>query len=84
MHNPEDDNPVEAITSFNTASRLLDNVYNESGSRYGDAVRRCLLCPFDLRDASLDNEEFQQAVFTSIVTPLMQDLGDFDGSSRIR
>lgn len=84
MHSPEDDNPVEAITRFNTASRLLDNVYNESGSRYGDAVRRCLLCPFDLRDASLDNEEFQQAVFTSIVTPLMQDLGDFDGSSRIR
>ena len=84
MQNPEDIDPIEAVSSFKTASRLLDNVYSESGGRYGDVVRRCLFCPFDMRDASLDNEEFQEAVFDSIVTPLMQDLEDFNGSTRIR
>ena len=84
MQLPGDVDNVEAITSYRTASRLLDSVYNESGNRYGDVVRRCIQCPFDVRDASLDNEEFQQAVFEYIVTPLAQDLEDFNGSSRIR
>lgn len=72
------------MTNFNTASRLIDKVYTESGSRYGDVVRRCLKCPPDVRDASLDNERFQEAVFGSIVTPLRQDFEDFIGGSRIR
>ena len=81
----EDDlDKTEILTNFNTASRLLDYVYDESGSRYGDVVRRCLKCPPDVRDASLDNEEFQEAVFEFIVTPLRQDFEDFNGGSRIR
>ena len=84
MRIEEDIDKTEIITNFNTASRLIDYVYNESGSRYGDVVRRCLKCPPDVRDASLDNEEFQEAVFESIVTPLRQDFEDFNGSSRIR
>lgn len=81
---PEDVNTTVAFTNYQTAGRLLDYVYNESGNRYDDVVRRCLQCPFDVRDASLDNEDFQQAVFESIVTPLTQDLEDFNGGSRIR
>lgn len=84
MRIEEDIDKTEIITNFNTASRLIDYVYNESGSRYGDVVRRCLKCPPDVRDASLDNEEFQEAVFESIVTPLRQDFEDFNGGSRIR
>lgn len=75
---------TEVMTNFNTASRLIDYVYSESGTRYGDVVRRCLKCPPDVRDASFDNEEFQEAVFESIVTPLKQDFEDFNGGSRIR
>ena len=63
LQTPEDVNSVEAFTNYRTATRLLDYVYNESGSRYEDVVRRCLQCSFDLRDASLDNEEFQQGCF---------------------
>ena len=84
MRVAEDIDKTEMLTNFNTASRLVDYVYNESGSRYGDVVRRCLKCPPDVRDASLDNEEFQEAVFESIVTPLRQDFVDFNGGSRIK
>ncbi len=84
MQIQEDIDTTEIMTNFNTASRLIDYVYSESGSRYGDVVRRCLKCPPDVRDASLDNAEFQEAVFDSIVTPLRQDFEDFNGGSRIR
>ena len=84
MQIQEDKDKTEVVTNFNTASRLIEYVYSESGYRYGDVVRRCLKCPPDIRDASLDNEEFQEAVFESIVTPLRQDFEDFNGGSRIR
>ena len=84
MRVQEDIDTSEIMTNFNTASRLIDHVYCESGSRYGDVVRRCLKCPPDVREASFDNEEFQEAVFESIVTPLRQDFEDFNGGSRIR
>ena len=84
MRVEEDVDTTEIMTNFNTASRLIDHVYTESGPKYGDAVRRCLKCPPDVRDASLDNEEFQEAVYESIVTPLRQDFIDFNGGSRIR
>ena len=84
MRVEEDVDATEMLTNFNTAARLIDYVYSESGNRYGDVVRRCLKCPPDVRDASLDNEEFEAAVFESIVTPLKQDFEDFNGGSRIR
>ena len=84
MRVEEDLDTTDVMTNFNTASRLIDDVYSESGSRYGNVVRRCLKCPPDVRDASLDNEEFQEAIFESIITPLRQELEDFSGVSRIR
>ena len=46
--NTEDTDKRELLTSFNTATRLINHVYNESGNRYGDVVRRCLQqCPPD-------------------------------------
>lgn len=84
MHVPEDSDPNEAIGRKKTAQRLLRSVYNEMGIPYGDAVRRCLSQPFDVRDMSFDNEEFQQKVFDEIVTPLSNDLSNFIGESRIK
>lgn len=84
MRIEDDIESTEIITNFNTASRLIGRVYDESGERYGDIVRRCLKCPPDVRDASLDNKEFQEAVFDTIVTPLKQDFENFGGNSWIR
>ncbi len=83
MRTEHDMDKTEMITNFNTASRLIDYVYDESGSRYGDVVRRCLKCPPDVQDASLDNEKFQDAVFELIFTPLREDFENFEGASRI-
>ena len=84
MHVPEDGDPNDAATEVRTAHRLCNSVYSEMGTSYGDAVRRCLHQPFDVRDMSLDNEEVQQKVFDSIVTPLNDDLTNFNGQSRIK
>ena len=84
LEKPQDKASNEAITRLNTARRLLDGVYDEIGCRYGDVVRRCLFCPFDVREASLDNDEFQEAVFNNIVTPLFQDLEAFGGSRLLK
>lgn len=64
---------------MNTAQRLLDIVYNESGERYEAVVRRCLFCIFHTRDVNFDNEDFQQAVFDDVVTPLATDYKIFRG-----
>ncbi len=84
MRIEDDIESTEIMTNFNTASRLIGRVYDESGERYGDVVRRCLKCPPDVRDASLDNKEFQKAVFDTIVTPLKQDFENFNGNSWVR
>ena len=84
---PEDGPPTDTMTILNTASRLVDDVYNESGEQYGDVVQRCLICPFNLRNLrnyDLDNEEFEELVFNDIFTPLRQGFEDFEGRSRIR
>ncbi len=83
MRTEHDMDKTEMITNFNTASRLIEYVYEESGRRYGDVVRRCLKCPPDVRDPSIDNEDFQKAVFELIFTPLKEDFEDFEGGSRI-
>ena len=84
MRVPEDGDPNGTMTEMATAYRLSDSVYYEMGVSYGDAVRRCLYQPFDVRDMSLDNEELQEKVFDEIVTPLNNDLLNFNGGSRIR
>ena len=74
----------DQVTRLNTARRLLDQVYDESGGNYGDVVRRCLFCPFDVRKASVDNDDFQEAVFDNIVTPLFDDLEAFAGPAKVK
>jgi hypothetical protein len=82
MREPEDQDVDDAVIDLKTASRLIGDVYCESGGRYGDVVQKCLFW-HGSEDANLDNEELQQAVFESIVSPLLQDYQDFQGKSRI-
>ena len=79
MQIPEDIDQDESLTRFHTAIRKLNEIYNEIGGRYGDVVRRCLYCSFDVRDPNLDNEEFEQNVFDYIVTFLTEEIEVFDG-----
>ncbi|KAL9116231.1 MAG: hypothetical protein Q9227_000602 [Pyrenula ochraceoflavens] len=59
------------------ADRLVEDVYQKWGSRYGDAVRRCIRCDFDRRGASLEDEDFQSAVYDGVVSLLEDDLKQF-------
>lgn len=84
MRRPEDINVDETATRLATATRLHSSVYDEMGIPYGDVVRRCLFQLFDVRELSLDIEEVQQKVFDDVVTPLVDDLNNFNGVLRIR
>ena len=84
MQVPEDEDLSETMTEMAIARRLSDYVYYEMGVSYGDAVRRCLYQPFDMRNMDLDDEELQEKVFDEIVTPLNNDLLNFNGGARIR
>ncbi|KAL9023406.1 MAG: hypothetical protein Q9196_007223, partial [Gyalolechia fulgens] len=66
-------------TRLRTATRLHSWVYDEMGIPYGDVVRRCLFQLIDVRELSLDIEEVQQKVFDLVVTPLVDDLNNFNG-----
>ena len=73
MREPEDlgdDGLPNSLTDYMTARRLVSEVYDEGGGRYGDAVRRCIHCEFDQRNASLDVEAFRQSFFQGVIQPL--------------
>ncbi|MCJ1381879.1 hypothetical protein MMC17_004991 [Xylographa soralifera] len=81
LRSPEDPLDPEGrpgvLTDWSTASRMEDAVYREAGTRYGDAVRRCLYCDFDQRDPNLEDDSFRQAVYDGVVAPLEDDVKDF-------
>ena len=83
MQRPEDHDASPEKTKYMTARRLLNPVYSEMGTSYGDVVRRCLFQPFDVRDMSLGNEMLQQKVFDDVVIPLTEDLNNFNGRLKI-
>ncbi|KAF2658683.1 hypothetical protein K491DRAFT_676272 [Lophiostoma macrostomum CBS 122681] len=61
-----------------TADRLIETEFEfEAGKRYSDAVRRCIRCDFDRSDMSLDNENFQKAVYQGVVALLERTLQQF-------
>jgi hypothetical protein len=73
---------VEGVANVKTATRVLPDVRNESGLRYEEVVDKCLFWP-GRKDTEFDDEELQKAVFESIVTPLSDDLRNFEGRSKI-
>lgn len=84
MRKPEEVDANETASRLKTAIRLRHGVYDEMGILYGDVVRRCLLQSFDVRELSLDIEEVQQMVLDDVVTPLVDDLNNFNGNLKIR
>ncbi|KAL8829825.1 MAG: hypothetical protein Q9170_006005 [Blastenia crenularia] len=84
MCKSDDVGETETATRLKTATRLHNRIYDEMGLPYGDVVRRCLFQLFDVRELSLDIEEVQQKVFELVVTPLVDDLNNFNGELRIR
>lgn len=72
-----DDGPLDPtdmqgnfITRLNIAYRLADELADDAGAKYSDAVRRCIRCDFSLRSNSLENVQFQKAVFQGVVAQL--------------
>ncbi|KAL8787298.1 MAG: hypothetical protein Q9213_002289 [Squamulea squamosa] len=84
MRKPDDADKDETATRLRTAMRLHPRIYDEMGIPYGSVVRRCLYQLFDVRELDLDIEEVQQKVFDDVVTPLMDELNNFNGALRIR
>lgn len=65
-----------------TAERLIDEeIALVGGQLYADAVRRCIRCDFNKRSLSLDDQDFQQAVFDGVVGPLEKTLQRFNGQN---
>lgn len=61
-----------------TAERLIEEeIEFEAGPRYLEAVRRCIRCDFNRGNASLENVEFQRAVYEGVVLPLERTLKGF-------
>ncbi|ORY02186.1 hypothetical protein BCR34DRAFT_605666 [Clohesyomyces aquaticus] len=78
LYCPDDGSPysgnasVDLLTEWNTANRMVDDLYSDAGAKYGDAVRRCIRCEFDRRTNSLDDVAFQQAVYQGVVAELKE------------
>jgi hypothetical protein len=66
------------LTRFNTADRLADELADDAGTKYSDAVRRCIRCDFSLRVNNLEDVQFQKAVFHGVVAKLKESY-DFMG-----
>ncbi|OJD24620.1 hypothetical protein ACJ73_04018 [Blastomyces percursus] len=62
-----------------TIKRLLEGVEDEAGYDYSEAVRRCIECPFDGKEARFTNESFLEAVHDWIIEPLRVSLKNFCG-----
>ncbi|OQE35509.1 hypothetical protein PENCOP_c013G04306 [Penicillium coprophilum] len=77
LFTPQDEHQEPLITKFRVAVRLVDNVHQESGTHYAEAVHSCLYWSCI---SSLYNEQrFVDRVFGSIVSPLLKDLINFEG-----
>ena len=62
----------DIMTEWRTANRMVDDLYDEAGGKYGDAVRRCIRCDFDRRANSLDDIQFQRDVYHGVVSQLKE------------
>lgn len=80
LYRDEDRDLSGGVSYFNTAARLLREVYLESGSNYGDVVKECLYWPRRKGDDPEDRQ-FDESVFDTIVSPLLKDFDYFEGLS---
>ncbi|OCL02071.1 hypothetical protein AOQ84DRAFT_424460 [Glonium stellatum] len=60
-----------------TADRIVDEILWDAGSRYSEAVRRCIRCDFDRRETNLEDGDFRQAVYDGVVSLLEKNFEQF-------
>lgn len=65
------------MTEYLIATRLLKRVYEREGTRYGDAVRRCIHCELDEINPDFANDSFRRKYFDGVVSPLESVWDDF-------
>ncbi|KAL3477293.1 hypothetical protein BJX99DRAFT_257548 [Aspergillus californicus] len=78
LRTSEDIDPLETVSNLKTAARCLPVVDMESGHKYAEVVNHCLFgsCAVNI---TLDNEAFQDEVFQTVISPLVENLRSFDG-----
>ncbi|KAF4307809.1 hypothetical protein GTA08_BOTSDO03899 [Botryosphaeria dothidea] len=76
---PNDSSDPTEPSDFTIAGQLLDEVRDESGPGYSDAVRRCVRCTFDTLRVDPRDALFRQAVYDGVVAPLEKELRHFEG-----
>lgn len=64
------------MTDHITAKRLIDEVSEDAGEKYGDAVRRCIN-GLDHKFSNLEKEDFKNEVHMKVVSPLVENLEAF-------
>ncbi|KAL1621862.1 hypothetical protein SLS54_005385 [Diplodia seriata] len=69
----------DTCSDYEVANRLIDDVYDEFGNAYGDAVLKCIRCEFGCRRNSLDDERFKRAFYNGVIVLLEQNLEVFRG-----
>lgn len=72
----EDGDGIGGMTEYVTAWRLIREISEEAGEKYGDAVRRCII-GLDHRNASLETDDFKNEVHMKVVSPLVENLESF-------
>jgi hypothetical protein len=73
MYTPDDldaDGQVTEETPHLALERLMHEIRQEAGDRYGNAVRRCIKCQFDQWYDDINSPDFRQAFYQKVVVPL--------------
>jgi len=69
-----------ASAEYSIAVGIVDQLYDDAGFNYGEAVRRCIT-GLDLRETQLECDEFKKEAYHKIVQPLEMDLMKFCDAS---
>lgn len=66
----------DEIRAHGVALDMIELLYDEAGSVYGDVVRRCVR-GLDIKETSFDKEEFKKTFWGQVVNPLEENLRVF-------
>lgn len=74
-----DSSQSDAVDKYTIMEQNLELAYDTWGEAFGQVVQRCLNPEFGLRPSQkrMDFDKFREQVYTSIVTPLEEDLKRF-------
>ncbi|KAH0543123.1 hypothetical protein FGG08_002549 [Glutinoglossum americanum] len=61
------------FTEFSIANRLIETIETRELTNYARAVIRCIRCNFETFTYSLDDDDFRERFYQSVILPLQQD-----------